>query len=81
MLNYEHAIIMDGGSGTRLRPLTTVMNKHFLPVYDKPMIYYALANLLHIGIRKFTVVANKKDIPLYSALFEKFELLGVSFSY
>jgi glucose-1-phosphate thymidylyltransferase len=80
-MNYEHAIIMCGGSGTRLRPLTTVMNKHFLPVYDKPMIYYALANLLHIGIRKFTIVANKKDIPLFIALFKKFKVLGVSFSY
>jgi len=56
LLNYEHAIIMDGGSGTRLRPLTTVMNKHFLPVYDKPMVYYALANLLHVSIEIYLLI-------------------------
>lgn len=80
-MNYDHAIIMCGGSGTRLRPLTDCINKHFLPVYDKPMFYYAFANLLHLGIRNFTIVGRSSDLPLYKRILEKFELLGTQFTF
>ena len=80
-MNYDHAIIMCGGSGTRLRPLTDCINKHFLPVYDKPMFYYAFSNLLHLGIRNFTIVGRSSDIALYKLMLEKYELLGTQFTF
>jgi glucose-1-phosphate thymidylyltransferase len=78
---YERAVLMCGGSGTRLRPLTKCVNKHFLPIFDKPMIYYSLANLFHIGVRKVTIICNPKDISHYQQLFEHMTALGADFNY
>lgn len=80
-MNYDHAIVMCGGSGTRLRPLTACINKHFLPVYDKPMFYYAFSNLLYLGVRHFTIVGRSFDIPMYKQILQKYEMLGVHFEF
>ena len=80
-MNYDHAIIMCGGTGSRLRPLTDCINKHFLPVYDKPMFYYAFSNLLHLGVRNFTIIGRSFDMPIYKKSVQKCELLGVRFSF
>jgi len=71
-------IILAGGNGLRLRPLTLVINKHLLPVYDKPMIFYPLSTLMLAGIRDIAVITRPEDIKLYASMFSKPEDLGVS---
>ena len=58
-------IILAGGLGTRLRPLTLSINKHLLPVYNKPMIYYPLSVLMLAGIKKIIIISNKESIPSF----------------
>ena len=62
-------IILAGGHGTRLFPLTSVLSKHLLPVYDKPMIFYPFSILLELGIKDILVITRKEDINLYKKLF------------
>lgn len=72
---------MAGGLGSRLHPLTAVMNKHLLPIYDKPMIYYPLSTLMLAGIREIAIVADTLQIDYFRQLFSTGEKLGISLKY
>ena len=71
-------ILLAGGSGTRMRPLSTIINKQLLPVYNKPMIYYPLANLMLAGIRDILVITSPDDSELFQRLFSDGSRLGIS---
>ena len=74
-------IILAGGNGTRLHPLTISVSKQILPVFDKPMIYYPLSTLISMGVSDILIITNKQNLPVFKTLLEDGKKFGINISY
>ena len=80
-MKFKKGIILAAGKGSRLSPVTTVISKPMLPVYDKPMLYYALTNLMMAGVKEVLFISRKEDISSFKKLFGSGKKLGMKFSF